>query len=247
MTRYVTGLRTIIFINPRSCLVSILFAINSVSYQTFICPSFMPPGVQCGHCYYSGGLHSLMSYNMYTMWDPNIIHKRTIQWWHLLAPYGIRRLEQSIISIQTREPFSIYGAIYVSRIRVIDGRTNSPKLSVIGHQHFPLAWSSPCGQCWKGSCRYPISSKKWIWSLCANREAPMLCTGASPHRWCWKTRLAPCVENIRSSWTSIPHNRIRLSSLRTRRTSCKVRCAKSWGRRSQSCSSLPKEDMESGV
>jgi len=55
------------------------------------------------------------------------------------------------------------------------------KLLLISHQHFPLACASPCGQCWNGSCLYPISSNQWIWDLLANNAAPIEWTGASPH------------------------------------------------------------------
>lgn len=35
---------------------------------------------------------------------------------------------------------------------------------------------------WVGKDDAPISLKKWIWSFRARSDAPILCTGASPHR-----------------------------------------------------------------
>lgn len=50
-------------------------------------------------------------------------------------------------------------------------------------QFCALYTSASSGQCWNGSCSYPMSLNQCIWSLRANSAAPMLCTGASPHRY----------------------------------------------------------------
>ena len=79
------------------------------------------------------------------------------------------------------------------------GRGDSPKFPAFEHeQFFALRTEGRCGQCMKGGCWYPMSSKKWIWSLRAKSAAPMLWTGASPQR-CWNggvdaaSRFATCV------------------------------------------------------
>ena len=60
---------------------------------------------------------------------------------------------------------------------------DAPKL--LAGLHVQRPWrhrSSSAGQCVYGGCSYPISRKKWILSVPANRAAPIECTGASPHR-----------------------------------------------------------------
>lgn len=77
----------------------------------------------------------------------------------------------------------IYAGSSVS-VQGARSRRNSPKLRFGSQSHFPRAHEpSPRGQWMYGLCSYPISSKKWIWSLFANRDTAMLCTGASPQRY----------------------------------------------------------------
>ena len=61
-------------------------------------------------------------------------------------------------------------------------RVSLPKLSLGLHEHRLFDQSSPCGQWAKKSCWYPISLKKWIWSLLWKSPAATLCTTASPQR-----------------------------------------------------------------
>jgi hypothetical protein len=101
----------------------------------------------------------------------------------------------------------------------------------VKHLHCPSRCIDPWGQCRSGWCRYPISSKKCIWSLFANSETAMEWTGASPHR-CRQVSL----DQNNGGYTLRSRNR--LLSPGIRKSFCTLQSAKNPYRQSRNYSKL---------
>lgn len=77
------------------------------------------------------------------------------------GPQAGGSIEQTVVALEATVPLVICSNIVMS---ASDGtpwtcRPHSPKLSFGSHQHLPFLCASPCGQCWKGLCRYPVDAR----------------------------------------------------------------------------------------
>ncbi len=104
-------------------------------------------------------------------------------------------LPDAIPLSHARVPVVVFVAVS-TYATISEEQRHAPKLRFGSHPHFPRAHApSPLGQCVYGLCSYPISSKKWIFSLFWKSAAAMLCTGASPQRCQWRFRVSTVMDS----------------------------------------------------